>query len=59
MAEDEVASHVPNLDNLKDTSYLSVQDVTKLDPTKISPLTPEIMSRQATINIGWLCLFQF
>lgn len=52
MAEDEVASHVPNLDNLKDTSYLSVQDVTKLDPTKISPLTPEIMSRQATINIG-------
>ena len=30
----------------------SVQDVTKLEPAKLTPLTPEVISRQATINIG-------
>lgn len=51
MSEEEVTSHVPGI-GTKDTSHLSVQDVTKLDPKSISPTTPEIMSRQATINIG-------
>lgn len=48
---EEVASYVPGL-GTKGTSHLSQQDISKLDPTKISPITPEIMSRQATINIG-------
>lgn len=33
-------------------SHLSVQDITKLNPAELTPLTPEIISRQATINIG-------
>lgn len=32
--------------------HLSVQDLTTLDVTKLNPLTPDIISRQATINIG-------
>jgi len=28
------------------------QDLTKLDPSKLTPETPEVVSRQATINIG-------
>jgi len=30
------------------------QDLTKLDVTKLTPLTPEVISRQATINIGYV-----
>jgi translation initiation factor 2 subunit 3 len=33
-------------------SHLAVQDLATLDPTRLSALTPEIISRQATINIG-------
>jgi len=32
--------------------WLSRQDLEKLDPTKLSPITDEVISRQATINIG-------
>lgn len=32
--------------------HLAVQDLDALDITKLTPLTPEIISRQATINIG-------
>ena len=32
--------------------HLSVQDLNTLDITKLTPLTPEVISRQATINIG-------
>merc|ERR1712066_147445 len=35
-----------------DTSHLMVQDINKLDVTTLNPLTPEVISRQATINIG-------
>lgn len=35
-----------------ETSFLSKQDIATLDITKLTPLTPEIISRQATINIG-------
>lgn len=28
------------------------QDLSKLDVTKLHPLSPEVISRQATINIG-------
>ncbi|XP_008476484.1 eukaryotic translation initiation factor 2 subunit 3-like, partial [Diaphorina citri] len=31
---------------------LSKQDLSTLDITKLTPLTPEVISRQATINIG-------
>jgi translation initiation factor 2 subunit 3 len=33
-------------------THLSVQDLATLDPEKLHPLTPEVISRQATINIG-------
>ena len=32
--------------------HLSRQDLTNLDITKLTPLSPEVISRQATINIG-------
>lgn len=35
-----------------DTSHLAKQDIATLDPAKLTPLSPEIISRQATINIG-------
>ncbi|KAK8971149.1 hypothetical protein KSP40_PGU013762 [Platanthera guangdongensis] len=31
---------------------LMEQDLSKLDVTKLNPLSPEVISRQATINIG-------
>jgi len=31
------------------------QDLSKLDVTTLHPLSPEVISRQATINIGKLC----
>lgn len=40
------------IDQTKDTSYLKKQDLATLDVTKLTPLTPEVISRQATINIG-------
>lgn len=33
-------------------NHLAVQDLTNLDLELLTPLTPEIISRQATINIG-------
>ena len=47
----------PNEEEIKKlfskSNHLAIQSFDTLsDPTKISPLTPEIMSRQATINIG-------
>lgn len=36
---------------------LAEQDLSKLDVTVLHPLSPEVISRQATINIGkTLCL---
>lgn len=35
-----------------DTSHLAKQDLATLDPARLTPLSPEIISRQATINIG-------
>ena len=32
--------------------HLSVQDLQKLKVEELNPLTPEVISRQATINIG-------
>lgn len=41
----------------EETSFLAKQDLSKLDITKLTPLTPEVISRQATINIGILIFF--
>lgn len=40
------------MDGKKVTEGLSVQDLSTLDPSKLTPITPEVISRQATINIG-------
>lgn len=36
----------------KDSSHLAPQSLEGLDPAKLHPLSPEVISRQATINIG-------
>merc|ERR1719345_454242 len=33
-------------------SHLAKQDLATMDPSKLNPLSPEVISRQATINIG-------
>ncbi|XP_003386235.1 PREDICTED: eukaryotic translation initiation factor 2 subunit 3, Y-linked-like [Amphimedon queenslandica] len=33
-------------------SHLAVQDLSKLKASELNPLTPEVISRQATINVG-------
>jgi translation initiation factor 2 subunit 3 len=50
--EEEVANAQPPPAFKKDTSHLMKQDLATLDPSKLTPLTPEVISRQATINIG-------
>ena len=35
-----------------ENTKLATQDISKLDLSKLTPLNPEVMSRQATINIG-------
>lgn len=35
-----------------DKPVLAVQNLATLDPSKLTPLTPEVISNQATINIG-------
>lgn len=49
--EADVASAVPS-GQKKDTSHLAKQDLATLDPSKLTPLSPEVISRQATINVG-------
>jgi len=36
----------------KEDDGLAVQDLSALDITKLTPLTPEVISRQATMNVG-------
>jgi hypothetical protein len=48
--EDSVASAIPSRG--RDTSHLKTQHLENLDVSKLNPLTPEVISRQATINIG-------
>jgi len=37
---------------IEETDGLSVQDLSTLDITKLTPLSPEVISRQATMNVG-------
>ncbi len=39
-------------DDKKKDSLLAPQTLEGLDPKKLHPLSPEVISRQATINIG-------
>jgi translation initiation factor 2 subunit 3 len=50
--EEEVASVIPTGKTKKNTSHLKTQDLKTLDISKLTPLSPEVISRQATINIG-------
>jgi len=52
MADESVASFSIDGEVHQDTSHLATQDLATLDPTKLTPLTAEVISRQATINIG-------
>ena len=36
------------------SSHLAKQDLATMDPAKLNALSPEVISRQATINIGEL-----
>lgn len=47
MAADNVSSQTTT-----GQPHLAKQDLTKLDVSELNPLTPEVISRQATINIG-------
>uniref|UniRef100_A0A915E6F3 protein-synthesizing GTPase n=1 Tax=Ditylenchus dipsaci TaxID=166011 RepID=A0A915E6F3_9BILA len=40
------------VENVDPQKWLAKQDLSKLDMTQLSPLTEEVISRQATINIG-------
>jgi translation initiation factor 2 subunit 3 len=53
MTEESVAmAAAPTTEKKVDTSHLAKQDLQTLDVTKLTPLSPEVISRQATINIG-------
>jgi translation initiation factor 2 subunit 3 len=51
MAEETVAASAIS-GRIADTTHLAKQDLSSLDVTKLTPLSPEVISRQATINIG-------
>ena len=53
-SEDLLATPATNdlTSGVQDSSHLMEQSLTNLDPAKLTPLTPEVISRQATINIG-------
>jgi len=44
-----MSSSTPAVD---ESDGLAVQDLDKLDVSKLNPLTPEVISRQATMNVG-------
>lgn len=53
MADESVTAFTIDGDEDKlDTSHLAKQDLATLDVSKLTPLLPEVISRQATINIG-------
>ena len=54
MADEESITDFSTTDVVeeKDSAYLATQDASRLDVTKLHALSPEVISRQATINIG-------
>merc|ERR1711936_308236 len=51
MAGENETNSTPNVQN-RHQAHLSKQDLTTLDIKTLTPLTPDVISRQATINIG-------
>ncbi len=52
--EETVASFDPTTRTGGQDTHLAKQDLATLDVSKLTPLSPEVISRQATINIGTL-----
>jgi len=60
MADRDDDLDIPEIDHRKlkkergdaKQNHLAFQDLATLDPSKLTPLTPQVISRQATINIG-------
>ena len=54
LEEKSVLTEDPNFyeEDTQPKSKLAVQDLSKLDVSKLQVITPEVISRQATINIG-------
>jgi len=52
MSVDETIAESEMTGIAEDTSHLSKQDLATLEVSKLTPLSPEVISRQATINIG-------
>jgi len=50
--EDDIASVSISTTHDKSSDHLAKQDLSTLDVSKLTPLTPEVISRQATINLG-------
>ena len=40
-----------------DNSHLAEQTLEGLDPSQLTPLSPQVISRQATINIGMFIIW--
>jgi len=51
MADESMTSFEPGAEE-KDSSHLAVQTLEGLDVSTLTPLSPQVISRQATINIG-------
>lgn len=54
MAEETVASFDPTTRTAtsEDSSHLAKQDLASLVIAELTPLSPQVISRQATINVG-------
>ena len=53
MSEEEVAQKLPTFEvRAENEAGLAVQNLETLDPASLHPLSPEVISRQATQNIG-------
>merc|ERR1712137_1110023 len=49
---EETYTTFEHVDEFKDNSHLAKQSLDDLDITTLTPLSPQVISRQATINIG-------
>ena len=52
MSKQETGNKISSATYVSKQPHLSNQDLSKLDISKLHPLTPEVISRQATINVG-------
>ncbi len=52
MVDESVTAFTIEGEEPTDTAHLAKQDLATLDASKLNALSPEVISRQATINIG-------